>query len=180
LFEGALFVLPTEVWVTEVNAGRHRSVLRVAGLPLCEVLLHRVARHVPREHIADGVAFISSDPEACWAVACKLVQVHHVHLLVKPCKLSKTTASLLTEILGLAPVLRILKELIAACGHLSPGTVGHEEEDVVEQEEEPSPGSSREENGDYDGRDDTFLAIAAGLDLDQVCLLVLLAAPAPR
>ena len=31
----------------------------------------------------------------------------------------------------------------------------HEEEDVVEQEEEPSPGSSREENGDYDGRDDT-------------------------
>ena len=25
LFEGALFVLPTEVWVTEVNAGRHRS-----------------------------------------------------------------------------------------------------------------------------------------------------------
>ena len=35
-------------------------------------------------YIADGVAFISSDPEACWAVACKLVQVHHVHLLVKP------------------------------------------------------------------------------------------------
>ena len=27
---------------------------------------------------------------------------------------------------------------------------------------------------------DSLLAVAAGLDLDQVCLLVLLAAPAPR
>ena len=35
----------------EEGWGGGAPVLRVAGLPLCEVLLHRVARHVPREHL---------------------------------------------------------------------------------------------------------------------------------
>lgn len=85
LLEGALLVFPTEVRVAEVDACGNRPVLGVAGLPFGEILLHWVARHVPRKHIVDGVALVSTDPKASWTVSGEVVQVHHIHLLVKAC-----------------------------------------------------------------------------------------------
>ena len=100
----------------ESEAGKQEGVgpvpvLGVAGLPLREILLHRVTRHVPREHLNKGtcshvvkkdnvkeelidddwqecyiierVALISTNPEAGGTVTGKVVQIYHVHLLVK-------------------------------------------------------------------------------------------------
>ena len=85
----------------EAKGESFSPVLWVAGLPLREVLLHRVPWHVPGEHLSSSrlierfwyligtyiierVALVSPNPEASGTVSSKVVQVHHVHLFVKP------------------------------------------------------------------------------------------------